>query len=556
MSTFSPYPKMPLSMDTWALGDAEIRQAAKMTWVATEKVHGAHLCVTLTSDAIQVGKRRRALEPEEEFFAYPRALGPHYAALRRLLKLVRVQDEAATVVVYGEIFGGAYPHAQVEAVDGVHPVQTGVYYAPDVHFVAFDVGLVAPDGAITMLAFCRAAALLEQAGVPTVPVCATGTLAEMLALPMRFESLVPGQLGLPPLPDNWAEGLVLKPYSDGPLAAMAGRPLLLKRKPAAFEASDYHQAMPWPLAPGDAVGALEQAEALLLAAMDAGRVQSAISKIGRPNTAALRAELAAELVDDVRDSLECEHGAVLVSLSPEELALLWAVAHDAAVAAAAKHAAPRWLDDSRFMVDLLSAFIRGRLPEVAGGTREAAVDRAVEAGLSLHKFKRKSGPPRITTVLSILEGLRPESLLDIGSGRGAFLWPLLDRFGDLNVTAVDMLEDRVRDIQALRAGGVARLEGVLADTQALPFGDGAFDVVTILEVLEHLDGPGAAAQEVVRVAKHFVVASVPSQPDDNPEHIRLFDVASLTALFEEAGAERVQVQHVRGHLIAVIRCAQ
>jgi len=49
-----------------------------------------------------------------------------------------------------------------------------------------------------------------------------------------------------------------------------------------------------------------------------------------------------------------------------------------------------------------------------------------------------------------------------------------------------------------------------------------------------------------------VVVTVPSVPDDNPEHVRLFDKASLTALFTAAGARRVQVDGVRGHLVAVV----
>jgi hypothetical protein len=48
-----------------------------------------------------------------------------------------------------------------------------------------------------------------------------------------------------------------------------------------------------------------------------------------------------------------------------------------------------------------------------------------------------------------------------------------------------------------------------------------------------------------------VIASVPSHEDDNPEHIHLFDGAALDWMFRAAGARRVSIDHVLGHIVCV-----
>lgn len=224
--------------------------------------------------------------------------------------------------------------------------------------------------------------------------------------------------------------------------------------------------------------------------------------------------------------------------------------------------------DSRYFLKFAAAFVRGKalqgeIPPLSGSLAARDLDglgdddcsvifeHGLAHDLRLHKFKRTMGLARVQRVLGALRGIAPGDLLDIGSGRGAFLWPLLDAFPDLAVTACDRQERRAQDIAAVNLGGVNRLSAMHGDATALEFADRQFDVVTMLEVLEHIDDCRQALAEVVRVARRAVVISVPSHEDDNPEHIHLFDPRRLRTMLADVGVTQVSFDYVPGHIVAV-----
>jgi 2-polyprenyl-3-methyl-5-hydroxy-6-metoxy-1,4-benzoquinol methylase len=212
------------------------------------------------------------------------------------------------------------------------------------------------------------------------------------------------------------------------------------------------------------------------------------------------------------------------------------------------------VDAERLYTELAAAYVRGVLPGAASHLKDEElleIGRAV--GLKLHRFKRTIQLPRVRAVLGVLRGIVPCTLLDIGSGRGVFLWPLLEAFPELPVTAVEPDAQRRAHLEAVRRGGIDRLRVLRANAQRLDCADGAFDVVTALEVLEHQVHPMPLAREAMRLARRFVVVSVPSTPDDNPEHVQLFTGATLPQLLREAGAANVRVDYVLNHIIAVAR---
>jgi 2-polyprenyl-3-methyl-5-hydroxy-6-metoxy-1,4-benzoquinol methylase len=173
--------------------------------------------------------------------------------------------------------------------------------------------------------------------------------------------------------------------------------------------------------------------------------------------------------------------------------------------------------------------------------------------LKLYYFKEKEDLARVNIVLGFLKGIYPNTLLDIGSGRGVFLFPLLREFSYINVTSLDILENRVELLKYIKDGGVNNLDVYLDDICSVDFADNSFDVVTMLEVLEHIPNVFDAIKNACRIAKDFIVVTVPSKEDDNPEHIHLLTKEKLTKMFNDCGVTNLKFGGVNGHLFLVAR---
>ena len=172
--------------------------------------------------------------------------------------------------------------------------------------------------------------------------------------------------------------------------------------------------------------------------------------------------------------------------------------------------------------------------------------------LKLYRFKRGHEElPRVKQVLGFLRSVYPESLVDVGSGRGVFLFPFLESFPQCRVTSLDILDHRVEFLEDIHNGGLERLEARKGDICTQPLPDKCADVVTLREVLEQIAEVAQAVASAVRMARQYVVVSVPSRPDNNPEHIHLLTKDILTELFHAAGCSRLHFSGVNGHLILV-----
>ena len=113
-------------------------------------------------------------------------------------------------VVYGELFGGIYPHPDVEDLGFLH-VQKGVYYCPGIEFSAFDVCVNIPQSNKQQwMNYDLCQQLFENSGLWYSKPVIRGTLAEVLQYDIKRNSTIPKLLGLPELEQNQMEGIVIK----------------------------------------------------------------------------------------------------------------------------------------------------------------------------------------------------------------------------------------------------------------------------------------------------------------------------------------------------------
>lgn len=334
---FAPYPKVSDAPSEWRLTLDERRLIDRTEWIVTEKIHGAHFAFLSDGWRLECAKRKAVLDGDASFFAHERLVERHGEAVRALARQLRAErPEVVSVTVHGELFGGGYPHPDVAPVVGVQPVQTGVWYTPDVAFEAFDVAVTDRDGARTFLDLDDALARVDAAGVPFTAVRFRGSLTAALAEPHRFQTTVPSGFGLPPLADNLAEGTVLKPTRPLIVHTRKGlaRPMV-KRKIAEFvEDARYHGAQKWTPDPAraGAVPAIDLLEFEADALLESNRFAAARSKHGpiAADDRVGRMQLRALITEDVLDALATQHPDEMRALDGDERALLEALVEEGA----------------------------------------------------------------------------------------------------------------------------------------------------------------------------------------------------------------------------------
>jgi 2-polyprenyl-3-methyl-5-hydroxy-6-metoxy-1,4-benzoquinol methylase len=104
----------------------------------------------------------------------------------------------------------------------------------------------------------------------------------------------------------------------------------------------------------------------------------------------------------------------------------------------------------------------------------------------------------------------PESVLDIGCGEGVLTEQWAHALGTGRIVGVDLEDPKLAAEWATRQRPNLRFTAM--PVESLAFADDEFDLVAATEVLEHVEDPELAVAEMARVARRWLLVSVPHEP--------------------------------------------
>jgi SAM-dependent methyltransferase len=196
---------------------------------------------------------------------------------------------------------------------------------------------------------------------------------------------------------------------------------------------------------------------------------------------------------------------------------------------------------------------------------------AINVARPTNEIKFETGNPVVQRMIGrffaclrgLIGPLSPSRTLDAGCGEGETLARLGTLLGE-RIAAVDLSDYSVGRVRER----LPAVDAQVASVTALPFEDDSFDLVLCLEVLEHLESPGAAVAELARVGSRDVIISVPHEPwfqigsllrgkyvgslGNHPEHLNHYSRRTLRALLERDLKVRA-IRHSFPWLIAHVR---
>ncbi|WP_228408175.1 MULTISPECIES: RNA ligase family protein [unclassified Chryseobacterium] len=322
MSEFSGYEKMPNNLKKLGLSESDFSKMEKLKWVVTEKVHGANFSFVYENGSLKFAKRKEYLNWSDDFFGFQLVVSKLENNILRLFEKLSSDIAAEKYIIYGELFGGKYPHPEVAPVKDIHAIQTGVYYTPDIEFCAFDIA-IETDGSDSKyyLDYESAVTYFDEFKIFYAKPLLIGKFNEAMNFNIRINSAVPKEFNLPELNDNLIEGVVIKPFNQLDNNDFQ-RPIIKLKNPEFDEEEKFHEAEKWSFIPNVSSKTEELSFIVdeLRNYVTQNRLKSAVSKIGTLdlNNHSRVSEIKKEFLEDVITDFNENNDNLLNDLSPED----------------------------------------------------------------------------------------------------------------------------------------------------------------------------------------------------------------------------------------------
>lgn len=140
-------------------------------------------------------------------------------------------------------------------------------------------------------------------------------------------------------------------------------------------------------------------------------------------------------------------------------------------------------------------------------------------------------------IFSLLNGLKVDSVLDAGCGTGVLLQQILEKYPDIKLSGSEYSSQGIEF--ARQRLPQAEFYSLDLERQNL---HRQFDLVTCIDVLEHINDDRAALKNLLAMTRKFLILSVPLGPlfkveADRMGHVHGYSRGELEGKLREAGFE-------------------
>ena len=193
-------------------------------YLVQEKIHGANLSFITDGKTIIAAKRTELISENEQFFNSELVQEKYSDNVLKMFLELSKKFNVKSITIFGELFGGGYPHPDIPIDENAKLVQRGIYYSSSNDFFAFDI-LIDNEKYLDVEI---ASEFFEKYGFIYAKTLFKGTLKACLSFSNTFKTTIPKDLGFPELKGNICEGVIIRPIQQAYLKT--GSRVLIKNK--------------------------------------------------------------------------------------------------------------------------------------------------------------------------------------------------------------------------------------------------------------------------------------------------------------------------------------